>query len=115
MNKPSNQINHKIEIKTSGDFEYDPQGAMDALDKSGFAIFMITKQWYDDPRAQKEWRFVRDLKKPMVYIIHQDGLDGFRKDMFTESLVGTINDYGDIQKTGNYLQALMAAYIKNSD
>jgi len=105
--------NNKIEIKTSGDFENNPQGALDALDKSGFAIFMITKQWYHDKRAQKEWRFVKDLKKPMVYIIHQDGLDGFRADMFTESLVGTINDYGDTEKTGNYLQAMMVAYMKN--
>ena len=108
-------MNHKIEIKTSEDFEYDPQGAMDALDKSGFAIFMITKQWYTDVQAQKEWRFVRDMKKPMVYIIRQDGLSGFRKDMFTESLLGTINDYGDAEKTGNYLQSMTAAYMKNSE
>lgn len=106
-------MNPKIEIKTSGDFDNDPQGALDALDKSGFAIFMITKEWYNDLRAQKEWRFVRDMKKPMIYVIRQDGLNGFRQDMFTESLVGTINDYGDTEKTGNYLHAMMTAYMKN--
>jgi hypothetical protein len=33
----------KIEIKTSGDFENDPEGAMDALDQSGFLVFMVTE------------------------------------------------------------------------
>lgn len=106
---------YKTEIKTSGDFENDPQGAIDALEKTGFAIFMISKSWYVDKQAQKEWRFAKDMKKPMLYIIAQNGIAGFREDMFTESLIGTINDYGDIKKTGNYLQAIMATYIKNLD
>jgi len=106
---------YKTEIKTSGDFDNDPQGAIDALEKTGFAIFMIGKKWYADKRAQKEWRFAKDMKKAMVYIIAQDGISGFREDMFTESLIGTINHYGDIKKTGNYLQAIMAAYMKNTD
>jgi len=106
---------YKTEIKTSGDFENDPQGALDALEHTGFALFMITKNWYTDLRAQKEWRFTKDMKKPMMYIITKDGIDGFREDMFTESLIGIVNDYGDTKKTTNYVQAIMAAYMKNLD
>ena len=110
---------YKAEIKTSGDFDNDPQGAMDALDKSGFAIFMISKKWYTDKRAQKEWRFAKDMKKPMVYIIREDGREGFRADMFTDTLIGTINNYGEskeeMSKTAVYLQAFMSAYIKLED
>jgi len=105
---------YKAEIKTSGDFENDPQGALDALEQSGFAIFVISKEWYNDKRAQKEWRFVRDLKKPMVYIIKQNGIADFRKDMFTESLIGTVNDYGDAEQTATYIKAMMIAYMKSS-
>ena len=106
---------YKTEIKTSGDFDNDPQGAIDALTQTGFAIFMIGKNWYKDKRAQKEWRFTKDMKKPMLYIIAQDGIAGFREDMFTESLIGTVNDYGDTEKTGRYVQAIMAAYMENLD
>ena len=109
----------KAQIKTSADFENNPEAAIDALDKSGFAIFMISKEWYDDKRAQKEWRFAKDMKKPMVYIIKENAKSGFREDMFTETLIGTINHYGDsaeeMKKTWTYLQALMVAYIKISD
>ncbi len=108
-------MNYKAEIKTSGDFKHDPQGAIDALEKSGFAVFMIGKNWYTDKRAQKEWRFAKDMKKPMLYIIAQDGIAGFRTDMFTETLIGTVNHYDDMNETGNYLQAIMAAYMKNLD
>jgi len=104
---------YKTEIKTSGDFENDPQGAMDALDQSGFIIFMISHSWYDDERAQKEWRFAKDLDKPMVYIIRESGFKKFRPDMFTPNLIGTINDYGDTEKTSRYLQAFIAVYKKN--
>jgi len=110
---------YKAEIKISKDFDNDPQGAMDALDKSGFAIFMVSKKWYTDKRAQKEWRFAKDMKKPMVYIIREDGQEGFRADMFTDSLIGTINNYGEskeeMSKTAIYLQAFMSAYIKLED
>jgi hypothetical protein len=109
----------KVQIKTSADFENNPEAAIDALDKSGFAIFMISESWYEDSRAQKEWRFAKDMKKPMVYIIKEDGKSGFRKDMFTETLIGTINHYGDsadeMKKTWTYLQAMMAAYVQISD
>ena len=106
---------YKTEIKTSADFEGDPQGALDALESTGFAIFMIGKNWYADKRAQKEWRFAKDMKKPMLYILAQDGIAGFREDMFTDTLIGTVNDYGNTEQTGHYVQAIMAAYIKNLD
>lgn len=106
-------MKYKREIKTSGDFEYDPQGAIEALEKTGFAIFMISENWYGDSRAQKEWRFAKDMKKPMLYIISESGKAAFRNDMFTDTLIGTINDYGDTKKTGNYLQAIIAAFEHN--
>lgn len=108
-------MNHKIDIKTSGDFDDDPQAAMDALNQSGFLMFVIDDNWYDDERAQKEWRFAKDMDKPMLYIIQESGKKRFRADMFTPNLVGTINDYGDIEKTGRYVQAFIAAFEKNLD
>ena len=33
--------------------------------------------------------------------------------MFTSNLVATINDYGDVKKTGNYLRSVITAYEKN--
>ena len=87
--------------------------AMGALAQSGFMIFMISDNWYDDERAQKEWRFAKDTNKPMVYILNESGRARFRADMFTPNLIGTINDYGDVEKTGTYVQAFIAAYEKN--
>ena len=105
--------NHKLEIKCSGDFDNDPEGAIDALSHSGFMIFMISDKWYDDERAQKEWRFAKDMDKPMVYILNESGRARFRANMFTPNLIGTINDYGDMKKTGTYVQAFIAAYERN--
>ncbi len=105
--------NHRVEIKTSGDFENDPQGAMDALAQSGFMVFVISDKWYDSERSQKEWRFAKDMDKPMVYLIRESGRTRFRTDMFTPNLIGTINDYGDMKKTRTYLQAFITAYEKN--
>lgn len=104
---------HTVEIKTSGDFENDPEGALNALDHAGFMIFVISDSWYDDDRAQKEWRYAKDFKKPMIYLIKENGKARFRADMFTPNLIGTINDYGDMKKTGTYVQAFIAAYEKN--
>ena len=104
---------YNVEVKTSGDFEDDPEAALDALEKTGFAVFMISKQWYCDMRAQKEWRFAKDLKKPMVYIVAESGRADFRENMFTDSLIGIINHYGDMKQTGNYLQAIIAAFKQN--
>ena len=53
--------------------------------------------------------------RPMVYIIAESGRKDFRPDMFTDTLIGTINDYGDTQKTGEYLQAFIAAFVRNLD
>ena len=94
---------YKVDIKISGDFDDDPQGAMDALDHSEFIAFVISDSWYDDERAQKEWRFAKDLDKPMVYIISESGFKRFRPDMFTPNLIGTINDYGDDYQTTELL------------
>ena len=102
-----------MDIKISNDFENDPQGAMDALDKSGFLVFMITESWYGDKRAQNEWRFAKDMDKPMIYIIDESGKKGFHAEMFTPNLVATINHYGNMEKTGKYLQAFIAAYLEN--
>ena len=110
-------MKYRREIKTSGDFENDPNAALEALSKTGFAIFMITKKWFDDPRAQKEWRFARDMNKPMLYIF--DKTKKFQVEnkflLDAPSLIGTVNDYGDLKKTGNYVLAIMAAFEKNLD
>lgn len=106
---------HNIEIKTSGDFENDPQGAIDALDKTGFAVFMITKAWFDDKRAQKEWRFAKDLGKPMLYIIDKEqGVEAIQPWLYdVPLLIGTINHYGDMKKTASYVQGIIVAYEMN--
>ena len=110
-------MKYRREIKTSGDFENDPNAALDALSQTGFAIFMITEKWFDDPRAQKEWRFARDMNKPMLYIF--DKTKKFQVEnkflLDAPSLIGTVNDYGDLKKTGNYVLAIMAAFEKNLD
>ena len=38
-------MNYHREIKTSGDFENNPNAAIDALSKAGFAVFMISKKF----------------------------------------------------------------------
>lgn len=103
----------KIDVKTSGDFEDDPQAGMDAMAQSGFLVFVISDDWYDDSRVQKEWRFAKDSDKPMIYIIRKSGRARFRPDMFTPNLIATINDYGNGAETARYVQAFMAAHIKN--
>lgn len=104
---------YEVKIKIPGDFKNDPQGAMDALEQTGFIVFMISDSWYDDERAQKEWRFAKDMDKPMAYILTESGRKRFRPDMFTPNLIGTINDYGDAKKTATYMQAFIEAYTKN--
>lgn len=103
-----------IQIKTSGDFENDPEGAIDALEKTGFAIFMITDKWFSDKRAQKEWRFAKDVKKPMLYLFTDPEKLVVKHDltnlMEVPTLIGTINYYGDMKKTGMYIQAIIAAF-----
>lgn len=107
---------HKMTIKTSDDFKNDPEGAIDALDATGFALFMINKKWFDDTRAIMEWRFAKDHGKPMIYIF-RDNKEIVKNPLLSEmmsapTLIGTINDYGDTVVTGNYIQAMIAAYCK---
>ncbi len=110
-------MKYKREIKTSGDFENDPNAAIDALSKTGFAIFVISKNWFDDPRAQKEWRFARDMKKPMVYIFRRDkNFCVENKFLFdAPSLIGTIYDNGNTTEIGRYLEGFIMAFEKNMD
>ena len=106
-------MKYKKEIKTGADFENDPEGALDALSKTGFAIFVISKEWYTDKRAQQEWRFAKDMKKPILDIIRESGRADFHYDMFTENLIGTVNDYGNTKETANFVDAIIQAYIHN--
>lgn len=105
------------EIKTSGDFKNDPNAALDALSQTGFAIFMITKNWFDDTRAIKEWRFARDMKKPMLYIFKREkNFCVENKFLFdAPSLIGTIYDNGNTAEISRYIQAIISAYEKNLD
>jgi hypothetical protein len=110
---------HKMEIKTSGDFANDPEGAVDALDKTGFAIFMINEKWFDDHRAIMEWRYAKDIGKPLLYIFRDNEIivknPLLAEMMAAPSLMGTINDYGDTEKTGTFVQAIIAAFCKVND
>ena len=101
---------HEFEILTSDNFENDPNSAVDALAKTGFAVFMVSKQWFQDERAKKEWRFANDSKKPLVYIF-RDMEEIVKEPMLSEmmtapTLIGTINHYGDSKTTGTYLSAM---------
>jgi len=114
-----NNEKHNLSIKTSGDFENDPQGAVDALDKTGFALFMINKGWFSDERAVKEWRYAKDIKKPMIYIF-RDVAEFINEPLLVElmqvcTLIGTINDYGNTEDTGKYIQAMIASFCKVND
>ena len=103
-----------MSIKTSADFENDPEGAMDALDKTGVAIFMISVKWFDDQRALKEWRYAKEINKPMIYILEEPAKllkkHNLRFLMEYPHLIATINYYGNMKETGEYIQAIMAAF-----
>lgn len=102
---------HKMSIKTSGDFKNDPEGAIDALAQTGFAIFMITEEWYDDERAVKEWRYAKDIQKPIIYIL-QKGVN-LNKFLLDANVIGMIVIEKDkIQNSSIYLQAMLGAYCK---
>lgn len=105
---------HNMKIKTSKDFENDPEGAINALEQTGFAIFMITKEWYNDKRAVKEWRFAKDIQKPIIYIL-QKGVD-FQQFLLEGNVIGMIIiEKGKVQDSGVYIQAMLAAYCKVND
>ena len=59
----------ELNVTTSGDYEDNPKGALHALDKTNVAIFLISKNWLNDKRAQSEWQHASDLEKPMIYMI----------------------------------------------
>lgn len=102
---------HKLSIKTSGDFKNDPEGAIDALAQTGFAIFMITKEWYEDKRAVKEWRYAKDIKKPIIYIL-QKGVD-LQKFLLDANVIGMIViEKDNVQDSSIYIQSMLAAYCK---
>ena len=98
-------MNYHREVKTSGDFKNDPNAALDALSKTGFAIFMISKNWYDDPRAIKEWRFAREKN----FCVENKFL------FDAPSLIGTIYDNGNTEEISRYLQGFIVAYEQNLD
>ncbi len=101
---------NKREIKTSGDFKNDPKGALRALDKTNVAVFLISKSWFDDVRAQKEWRHAVDLGKPLIYIFDKTKKYDVENKFLLKmpNLVGTINHYGDMKKTSILLDAMVS-------
>ncbi len=110
---------HTLSIKTSEDFKDDPEGAVDAIDKTGFALFIVNKKWFEDERAKKEWRFARDAKKPLIYVFNNTK-EIVKEPLLLEmmqapTLIGTVNYYGDGTDTAKYIQAMVAAYCKVND
>ncbi len=109
-----NKFNKKFNVKISGDFEDDPLGALDALDKTDVAVFFISKAWFDDPRAQNEWRHVKDLGKPMIYIFDKTKKYDVENKFLLNvpNLCGTVNYYGDMKKMTLILKAIISSAIK---
>ena len=100
----------KFNVKMSGDFEDNFLGALDALEKTNVAVFFISKSWFDDVRAQSEWRHAVELGKPLIYIfdktIKYDVENKFLLNV--PNLVGTINHYGDMKKTSILLDIMVS-------
>lgn len=107
-------MDKKFDVKTSGDFKDNPLGALDALEKTKVAVFLISKEWFDDPRAQNEWRHAKDLDKPMIYIFDKTKkYDVENKYLLNvPTLCGTINYYGDMKKTTFLLDMMISGIIK---
>ena len=107
-------MNKKINVKTSGDFKDNPLGALAELAKTDVAIFFISKAWFDDPRAQNEWRHVKNLDKPIIYIFDKTKkYDVENKYLLNvPTLCGTINYYGDMKKTTFLLDVMISGIIK---
>ena len=110
------QKEEKVElaVKTSGDFEHDPQGALHALDKTNVAVFLISKNWFDDKRAITEWQHAVDLGKPMIYILKNISPDDLDHKFILNhpNLCGTITDYGDDKQTMIKLRKMIQSVIK---
>lgn len=106
--------NVELSVKTSGEYKHDPKGALQALDKTNVAVFLISKSWFDDKRAQTEWQHAVDLGKPMIYILKNIS----KKDITNKfilnypNLCGTINDYGDDKQTMINLRKMIESVAK---
>ncbi len=103
-------------VAISNDFKDDEKGALKALKNSKIAVFYVSEKWFDDKRAQREWRYAKQLKKPMIYIFKNT-----RKLSRTTNigflwegvnLIATINDYGDVKKNAEYLKAIIRCYVR---
>lgn len=99
----------QFSVKDSVDYKDNPDGALKALDKTNVALFLISKNWVDDKRAQSEWQHAVDLGKPMIYMI--DKTKEFTLDqskyLLIPNLVGTVNHYGDNAATFNIIANLI--------
>ena len=107
-------MRRKREIAISNDFKDDPKGALHALDKTNVAVFFISKSWFEDVRAQNEWRHAVDLGKPLIYIFDKTTkYDVENKFLLNKpNLVGTINHYGDMKKTSILLDGMISTAEK---
>lgn len=104
----------ELAVQTSGEFECDPKGALHALDKTNVAVFLISKEWFDDKRAQTEWQHAVDLGKPMIYILKNISSKDI-KSKFTlnnPNLCGTITDYGNDKQTMINLRKMIKSVVK---
>lgn len=101
-------------VKTSGEFEYNPKGALHALDKTNIAVFLISKDWFNDKRAQTEWQHAVDLGKPMIYILKNISSKDIKNKFILNNpnLCGTINDCGDDKKTMINLRKMIQSVAK---
>ena len=104
----------ELNVKTSGDFEHDPKGALHALDKTNIAVFLISKSWFDDKRAQAEWQHTIDLGKPMIYIFRNISSNDIKVKSIKShpNLCGTINDNGDDTATMIKLRKMIESVAK---
>ena len=107
-------MRRKREVKFSNQFKDDPVGALRALDKTNVAVFLISKRWFDDVRAQKEWRHAVDLEKPLIYIFDKTKKYEVENKFLLNipNLVGTINHYGNMKKTSILLDMMVSTAEK---
>jgi len=105
-------MDKKFNVNISGDF--DTLVALHALEKTNVAVFFISKEWFDDPKSQNEWRYAKNLDKPMIYIFDKTKkYDVENKYLLNvPTLCGTINYYGDMKKTTFLLDILISAVVK---
>jgi len=107
-------MRRKREVSISNDFKDDPKAALRALDKTNVAVFLISKSWFDDVRAQKEWRHAVELGKPLIYIFDKTTKYELENKFLLNipNLVGTINHYGNMKKTSILLDGMVSTAEK---